>query len=66
MNKIKLLAIAFAFSAIPSLVMAQNDRNDLYNVANIKRYAEVNQATTWNKNLRSTRTVKSVLKEFKR
>ena len=43
MNKIKLLAIAFAFSAIPSLVMAQNDRNDLYNVANIKRYAEVNK-----------------------
>ncbi len=40
MNKIQSWAIAFAFCAMPSLLMAQVDA---YKFANIKRYAEANK-----------------------
>lgn len=43
MNKKLLGAIAFALCVFPSFLQAQNDRNDIYNVANIKRYAEANK-----------------------
>ena len=43
MSKKLLGVIAFALCAIPSLLQAQNDRNDIYNVANIKRYEEANK-----------------------
>lgn len=43
MSKKLLGVIAFALCAIPSLLHAQNERNDLYNVANIKRYEEANK-----------------------
>lgn len=36
-------AIAFALCVFPSLLQAQNEKNDIYNVANIKRYEEANR-----------------------
>lgn len=43
MNKKMLGAIAFALCVFPSLLQAQNEKNDIYNVANIKRYEEANR-----------------------
>lgn len=43
MSKKLLGALAFALCLFPSLLQAQNEKNDVYNVANIKRYAEANK-----------------------
>lgn len=43
MCKKLLTAVVFAFCIAPAMVMAQNEKNDIYNVANIKRYEEANQ-----------------------